>query len=94
MTRVPWQITWHSGRRTVMIPLAPAEGIEATIRRYGVGYLLVNRLEPAGRRREAIGPLYEGREASGFVKVREFSNEQGVAYAALYRVPERLRRGS
>jgi 4-amino-4-deoxy-L-arabinose transferase-like glycosyltransferase len=91
MTRVPWQITWHSGRRTVMIPLAPLEGIEATIRRYGVDYLLVDRFGQAAIRRAALQPLYEGREAFGFVAVQEFRNQQGVRYATLYRVPERLR---
>ena len=93
MTRVPWQTTWHSGRRTVMIPLAPAEGIAATIGRYGVDYLLVDRLNQTAIRREALGPLYEGREALGFTKVQEFRNERGERYATLYAVPAAMRGG-
>jgi hypothetical protein len=93
MTRVPWQITWHSGRRTVMIPLAPAEGIVETIERYGVHYLLVDRLNQTAIRREALGPLYDGREALGFTKVQEFRNERGERYATLYAVPAAMRGG-
>ena len=93
MTRVPWQTTWHSERRTVMIPLAPAEGIAATIGRYGVDYLLVDRLNQTAIRREALGPLYEGREALGFTKVQEFRNERGERYATLYAVPAAMRGG-
>lgn len=91
MTRVPWQTTWHSGRRTVMIPLAPADGIAATIRQYGVDYLVINRLEAASRRREALAPLYDGRETLGFTRVLDFTNPQGQPYATIYRVPPAMR---
>jgi hypothetical protein len=87
MTRVPWQTTWHSGRRTVMIPLAPADAILATLRQYGVDYVVINRLEPAARRRTALAPLYDGREALGFTRVMDFTNPQGQPYATIYRVP-------
>ena len=76
-----------------MIPLAPAEGIAATIRQYGVDYVLVDRLNQAAIRRDALAPLYDGREALGFAKVQEFRNERGERYATLYAVPAAMRGG-
>jgi hypothetical protein len=93
MTRVPWQIAWHSGRRAVMIPLAPIDGIAATIQRYGVDYLLVGNPNQTAIRREALAPLYEGRETLGFTRVQEFRNERGERYATLYAVPAAMRGG-
>jgi 4-amino-4-deoxy-L-arabinose transferase-like glycosyltransferase len=87
MTRVPWQISWHSERRAVMIPLAPAEEILAVARRYGVGYLVADRPNDASIRRPALAPLYAGRETLGFAKLKEFRNDRGDLFAVVYRLP-------
>ena len=83
MTRLPWQVTWHSERRSVMIPLARREEIFATMRRYGVDYLLLTHPDDRRIRREELQPLYDGREAYGMVKVYETPTRNYI----VYRVP-------
>jgi hypothetical protein len=90
MTRVPWQISWHSQRRAVMIPLAPAEDIFATMREYGVTHLLIEGLNKRATRREALAPLYQGQEAFGLTKIKAFTNDRGEPYAYLYAVPPNI----
>ncbi len=34
MTRNPWEISWHSGRRAVMLPLGTTDEIYAVMRQY------------------------------------------------------------
>lgn len=41
MTRVPWQLTFYSGRRSVMIPLGGVEEVQRIVEKYGVDYLLM-----------------------------------------------------
>jgi hypothetical protein len=36
MTRDPWELNWHSGRKAVMIPFDDLPTIEQVARRYGV----------------------------------------------------------
>lgn len=93
MTRSPWEISWHSERLAVMIPLAPLEGILEIGRSYGVDYLLLDRIRDQRVRREALAPLYEGREMPGFSKVQEFRNSRNEVYAIIYRVADSGRRG-
>jgi hypothetical protein len=42
MTRVPWQLTFYSGRRSVMIPQGGIEAFEQIVGHYGVTYLLMD----------------------------------------------------
>lgn len=42
MTRVPWQLTYYSGRRSVMIPQGGMEDVQQIIDHYGVTYLLMD----------------------------------------------------
>ncbi len=44
MTRVPWQLTYYSGRRSVMIPQDGLEDAQAIAARYGADYLLLDDL--------------------------------------------------
>lgn len=90
MTRVPWELSWHSERRSVMIPLGSAEEIFGIMRRYGVDYLYLEQPNSTARRRAALLPLYEGRDAFGMTKVFELKNDRGEPVAYLYRVPERI----
>jgi hypothetical protein len=87
MTRQPWQMSWHSQRLTVMVPAGSLEDILTVARRYRVSYLQLDHLTDRNYRREAIAPLYEGREALGFTKVQEFRNPRGVLYGVVYRLP-------
>ncbi len=41
MTRVPWQFTYYSGRRSVMIPQGSLEEVRCIAELYGVDYLLM-----------------------------------------------------
>ncbi|MGB9723999.1 MAG: ArnT family glycosyltransferase [Chloroflexia bacterium] len=41
MTRVPWQFTYYSGRRSVMIPQGRPEEVRCIAELYGVDYLLM-----------------------------------------------------
>jgi hypothetical protein len=76
MTRRPWQTSWHGERLTVMIPLGTADEILATMRRYNVTHLVLRVNEPRDQRREALAPLYEGREAFGMTKVFELGRTE------------------
>jgi len=42
MTRVPWQLTYYSGRRSVMIPEDGMEAFEQIVEKYDVTYLLMD----------------------------------------------------
>lgn len=86
MTRNPWELSFHSGRRTVMIPYDNLEAILEIAARYNVTYLQLDHLDDRSTRRPALAPLYAGEERYGFQKV----------YAApgwiVYRFPPRSSR--
>ncbi|HUP26996.1 MAG TPA: glycosyltransferase family 39 protein [Chloroflexia bacterium] len=94
MTRDPWEVNWHTGRRAVMIPYDDLATIESTARKYGVTMLQlggpVDRVDeercPAADAegpfptgsRPTLGGLYCGRERPGYKLV--FQNGGGTIY--------------
>lgn len=79
MTRVPWQVTYYSARRTVMIPQDGVEEAERVAEMYGVRYLLMDgdargkraALEQAVRRGEDVELVYD----EGGVQIYRFPLE-------------------
>lgn len=71
MTRNPWELSFHSGRHTVMIPYDTLDAILAVAKQYHVTYLQLDHLNDRYTRRAALGPLYDGEERFGFQKVYE-----------------------
>jgi hypothetical protein len=80
MTRNPWEVSFHSERRSVMIPNAEYADIIMTARQYNVTYLQLDHLGD-WKMRPALRDLYEGKEVLGFKKVY---NSQGIL---IYRFP-------
>jgi hypothetical protein len=94
MTRDPWELNWHSGRKAVMIPNDDRATIERVGREYGVTMLQlggptdgidIGRCPPEGSRggyptgsRPALGQLYCGYEMPGYEKV--YQNGDLVIY--------------
>lgn len=65
MTRNPWEIAWHSNRRTVMLPLGTRAEIEDVMRQYNVTVLELDRLNDTALLRESLRPLYSFKELPG-----------------------------
>ena len=65
MTRNPWEIAWHSNRRTVMLPLGTRAEIDDVIRQYNVTVLALDRLNDTSLMRESLRPLYSFKELPG-----------------------------
>ncbi|MCL5256409.1 MAG: glycosyltransferase family 39 protein [Chloroflexi bacterium] len=80
MTRNPWEVSFHSERRSVMIPNADFDQIMTIARRYGVTYLQLDHLSD-WKLRPALKDLYLGKEVLGFKKVYE---SEGII---IYRLP-------
>jgi hypothetical protein len=58
MTRNPWEISWHSNRQTVMLPLGSFEDIQAVIKQYGVTMIELDHLNDTSTMRQSLAPLY------------------------------------
>jgi hypothetical protein len=94
MTRDPWELNWHTGRKAVMIPHDDRATIERVAREYGATMLQlggptdgfdVNRCPPEGSSggyptgaRAALGQLYCGYEVPGYEKI--YQNGDLVIY--------------
>lgn len=81
MTRNPWELSFHSERRSVMIPFDNIATIKEIGQRYGVTYLQLDHLNERALRRPDLDPLYAGTEEwNGFRKVydRRDSNGEGL----------------
>jgi len=81
MTRNPWELSFHSERRSVMIPFDNIATIREIGQRYGVTYLQLDHLNERATRRPDLDPLYAGAEEwNGFRKVydRRDSNGEGL----------------
>ena len=78
MTRNPWEFSFHSERRSVMIPFDDLATIKAIGDRYGVTHLQLDHLTERATRRPDLAPLYEGAdEWNGFRKVFDRRDEAG-----------------
>lgn len=88
MTRNPWEMSWHSGRRAVMLPLGTTDEIYATMRQYHVTVLELDHLNDQNTIRDGIRPLglYSWREAQGFTHATYNPDVAGTATYLIYRV--------
>jgi len=78
MSRNPWELSFHSDRRSVMIPYDTLPVIRQIAAQYGVGYLQLDHLTDPGYRRADLGPLYDGPdEWNGFRKVYDRRSKDG-----------------
>lgn len=88
MTRNPWELSFHSGHETVMLPYDDLPTIEQVARRYHATYLQLDHLTDKTTIRPALAPLYQGREAFGFRKVYELRDADGNPIVLVYRFPD------
>jgi hypothetical protein len=65
MTRVPWQVTFYTGRRTVMIPQDGLEDAERIAELYGVRFLLMDG--DARGKRAALNRAVQARDVAELV---------------------------
>ncbi|HEX5502671.1 MAG TPA: glycosyltransferase family 39 protein [Thermomicrobiales bacterium] len=88
MTRNPWELAFHSGHETVMLPYDDRATIEQVARRYHATYLQLDHLTDRATIRPALAPLYQGQEAFGFRMVYELRDPAGNPIALIYRFPD------
>jgi len=94
MTRNPWEISWHSGRRAVMLPLGSAAEIYDTMRRYNVTVLQLDHLKDTTTIRWSVEDLYRYRERPGISRLHYDPDANGVSGYLIYRVePDTLPKG-
>jgi len=86
MTRNPWEISWHSGRRTVMLPLGTPDEVYAVMRQYGVTVLELDHINDQTTIRDGLRPLYSWREQPGITHLHYNPDARGVASYLIYRV--------
>jgi hypothetical protein len=77
MTRNPWEFTFHSELRTVMIPTGTGFDAALVAQTYGARYLQLDHL--SNPIRPYLAPLYKGREPTGFSLV--YRNADVLIYA-------------
>jgi 4-amino-4-deoxy-L-arabinose transferase-like glycosyltransferase len=78
MSRNPWELSFHSDRRSVMIPYGDLDTIRQIAKQYGVGYLQLDHLTESEYRRADLGPLYDGPdEWNGFRKIYDRRSKDG-----------------
>lgn len=65
MTRNPWEISWHSNRQAVMLPVGSLDDIQAVMRQYGVTVLELDHLNDTALMRSALAPLYSYKPMPG-----------------------------
>lgn len=65
MTRNPWEVSWHSERRAVMLPLGSREEVYAVMRQYGVTVLALDHINDPGTIRQSLLPLYSFKDLPG-----------------------------
>ena len=79
MTRAPWELSFHSDRRSVMIPnnIQTLTQLKPVIRDYKVRYLQLNYLDTGNsiwRERPALWKLLNREQVPGFNKVYEWGD--------------------
>ena len=58
MTRNPWEVSWHSNRRTVMLPIGSIDDIYAVMHQYGVTVLELDHLNDPATIRQSLAALF------------------------------------
>ncbi|MDQ6601383.1 MAG: glycosyltransferase family 39 protein, partial [Chloroflexota bacterium] len=75
MTRNPWEVSWHSGRRAVMLPLGSLDDVYAVMRQYHVTYLELDHLNDPSTLRESLKPLYSFKAMPGITPLYDPHND-------------------
>ncbi len=81
MTRNPWEVSWHSGRRTVMLPLGSLDDVYAVMRQYHVTYLELDHLNDMSTLRESLRPLYSFKPMAGITPLYDPHNDAYLVFA-------------
>lgn len=81
MTRNPWEVSWHSDRRTVMLPLGSLDDVYAVIRQYHVTYLELDHINDLSTLRESLRPLYSFKPMPGFTPLYNPGNDAYLVFA-------------
>ncbi|MCA1724595.1 MAG: glycosyltransferase family 39 protein [Thermomicrobia bacterium] len=81
MTRNPWEVSWHSGRRAVMIPLGSLDDVYAVMRQYHVSYLELDHLNDPSTLRESLRPLYSFKPMAGITPLYDPHNDAYLVFA-------------
>jgi hypothetical protein len=95
MTRVPWQLSYHADRPSLMIPNAPLTSDDArtpsimqVARYYGADYLVMNAMSsPGPLAREGLKPLSKGESYLDFELVYTGKDPFGGNPIYIYRFP-------
>ena len=65
MTRNPWEVSWHSDRRAVMLPLGSIDDVYAVMRQYGVTVLALDHINDPSTIRQSLLSLYSYKGMTG-----------------------------
>ncbi len=81
MTRNPWEVSWHSGRRTVMLPLGSLDDIYAVMRQYHVSYLELDHLNDPSTLRDSLKALYSFKAMPGITPLYDPHDDAYLVFA-------------
>ena len=81
MTRNPWEVSWHSGRQTVMLPIGSREDVYAVMRQYHVTYLELDHINDMSLLRESLQPLYSFKPLPGITPLYDPHNDAYLVFA-------------
>ena len=81
MTRNPWEVSWHSERRTVMLPLDSLDDVYAVMRQYHVTYLELDHINDTGTLRESLKPLYSFKPMPGITPLYDPHTDTYLVFA-------------
>lgn len=81
MTRNPWEISWHSGRRAVMLPLGTRDEVYAVMRQYHVTVLELDHINDPNTIRESLKSLYSFKDVPGITPLYDPQNNFYLVFA-------------
>lgn len=81
MTRNPWEVSWHSGRRAVMLPLGSLDDVYAVMRQYHVTYLQLDHINDPSTLRESLKPLYSFKAMPGITPLYDPHSDAWLVFA-------------
>ena len=81
MTRNPWEVSWHSGRRTVMLPLGSLDDVYAVMRQYHVTYLELDHINDPSTLRDSLKSLYSFKAMPGITPLYDPHNDAYLVFA-------------
>lgn len=74
MTRNPWELSWHSERQAVMLPLGSLDEVYAVMRQYHVTVLELDHLNDTSTIRQSLLQLYSFKELPGITRLYDPQN--------------------